>query len=71
MFPVAIVSGVFPLLVHYLFEVEGFVRLVLVTLTSIMSVGLTIYFIGFTRQNREKLIYELKLVLKKHRNSSE
>lgn len=70
-FLVAIVSGVLPFLVHYLFEVEGFVRLVLVSLTSIMSVGLTIYFIGFTRQNRAKLTHELKRMLKKHRNSSE
>ncbi len=47
-----IVAIILPIFVHKQFE-EGWIRLLIVTLTCIVSVGLSAFFIGFTKHERE------------------
>lgn len=47
-----IVAIILPIFVHKQFE-EGWIRLLMVTLTCIVSVGLSAFFIGFTKHERE------------------
>ena len=47
-----IVAIILPIFVHKQFE-EGWIRLLMVTLTCIVSVGLSVFFIGFTKHERE------------------
>lgn len=51
-FVTVIVAIILPIFVHKQFE-EGWIRFLIVTLTCIFSVGMSAFFIGFTKHERE------------------
>ena len=58
-FIIVFISSILPLFAHYSID-GGFFRFVLVVLSSISSVAIATYYIGLSRQMREKVIYTIR-----------
>lgn len=62
-FKVSICATTLPLIIHYNME-EGFLRLILLTLISTISVGITVLYIGIDKDTRKKVYIKIANCLK-------
>ena len=62
-FIVVLVSSILPLYIHTLF-LEGWLRFFVVGISCVLSVGITVFFIGFTQNERNFFVEKISNILR-------